>query len=101
MSDEITEPQFTPLERELRYHNAQLRRTCGKQGHTIHALRAELAEVRELNSKVERGDLRRYERQVPYLRDEIVELRQQIKDLEDKLDAVDPHDDDGNRLTPA
>jgi hypothetical protein len=58
--DRATGP--TQLERELRYRNAQLRRTCGKQGTTIHLLRAELAEVRELNGKVERGDLRRLER---------------------------------------
>jgi chromosome segregation ATPase len=91
--DEIAEPQFTPLERELRYRNAQLRRTCGTQGRTIHLLRAELAEVRELNSKVERGDLRRYERLVPELREEINSLRQQVEQLEEKLEAKDDAND--------
>jgi predicted RNase H-like nuclease (RuvC/YqgF family) len=48
--------------RELRFKIKQLSRQNGQQGDTIHRLRAELAEVRELNSKIERGELRRLER---------------------------------------
>jgi hypothetical protein len=48
--------------RELRFKVKQLARQSGKQGQTIHQLRAELAEVRELNSKLDRGELRRLQR---------------------------------------
>jgi hypothetical protein len=87
--DEITEPKFTPLERELRFKNAQLRQTCGKQGHTIYRLRAELAEAREVNGKIERGDLRRLEQKVPELLDENQDLRQQVEQLNEKLQTLD------------
>jgi len=50
--------------RELRFRIKMLGRQNGQQGDTIHRLRAELAEVRELNSKVERGLVKSLERQV-------------------------------------
>ncbi len=47
--------------RELRFRVKQLGRQNGHQGETIHRLRAELAEVRELHSRIERGQLRALE----------------------------------------
>ena len=51
------------------------------EGDTIHRLRAELAEVLELNAKIDRGDLRRLERIV-------IEQDQAIARLQEKLDAA-------------
>lgn len=48
--------------RELRFKVKQLSKQNGSQGRTIHQLRADLAEVRELGSKIERGELRRLQR---------------------------------------
>lgn len=76
------EPQWA---RELRYKTRQLRKTCGKQGQTIHNLRAELAEVRALNSKIERGELRRLER-VTQEQDELLSAKDEaIAALEGKI----------------
>jgi hypothetical protein len=79
------------LKRNLRIAN----KTMGKQGETIHSLRADLAEVRELHSKIERGELRRLERVEPELRKLIGELakdrealRDRIKELENPNDGV-------------
>jgi len=47
--------------RRLKFQLKRANATMGKQGSTIHQLRAELAEVRELHSKIQRGDLRRLE----------------------------------------
>lgn len=66
--------------RELRYKFRQLCRQAGKQGDTIHRLRAELAEVRALNSKIDRGSLYRTERRV-------IDQAEEIKRLEEKLAA--------------
>jgi len=65
--------------RELRWQNRQLRKTCGRQGQTIHMLRAELAEVRALNSKLERGELRRQERVIEEQAETIARLKRKIK----------------------
>jgi septal ring factor EnvC (AmiA/AmiB activator) len=54
--------------REVRYRLKQANRTMGRQGETIHQLRGELAETRELNSKIERGQIRSLERQVAELK---------------------------------
>jgi predicted RNase H-like nuclease (RuvC/YqgF family) len=68
-------PQYV---RELRFKVRQLSKTCGKQGQTIHSLRAELAEVRELNSKIDRGDLRRLERVAKEQAETIAALEQKL-----------------------
>jgi uncharacterized protein YaaN involved in tellurite resistance len=49
--------------RKLKHDLKVANKIMGKQGETIHRLRAELAEVRALHSKIERGDLRRLERE--------------------------------------
>jgi hypothetical protein len=94
--DEIAEPQFTPLERELRYRNAQLRKQCGKQGKTIHLLRAELAEVRVIQGKLDRSELRRLERfeemakeQFALDKERLERAQEHIAALEEKLAAKD------------
>jgi hypothetical protein len=46
------------LKRRLKIAN----KTMGKQGQTIANLRGELARIREENSKIDRGELRRLER---------------------------------------
>lgn len=82
---------------EIRYLQWKLRTLCkqnGRQGETIHRLRAELAEVRELNSRIDRGDLRRLERfeisaQEQFARDRerLDRAHEEIKALHDKLIA--------------
>jgi HPt (histidine-containing phosphotransfer) domain-containing protein len=68
----------------------QANQTMGKQGQTIHNLRAEKEELLSLISKNDRGDLRRLERLVPELRDNIEALiedlhkaHERIKELEE------------------
>jgi predicted RNase H-like nuclease (RuvC/YqgF family) len=68
--------------RLLRWRLKQVNKTVGTQGETIHRLRSELAEVRELNSKLERGELRRLERVTQ-------EQAETIDTLEQKLAAAD------------
>ena len=75
--------------RELRFRLKQANRVMGSTGERIHQLRAELAEVRELNSKIDRGDLRRLERQSiewaeerTRLTEALVNARRRIADLE-------------------
>lgn len=80
------EPQWA---RELRWKNRQLRKTCGKQGQTIHGLRAELAEVRALIRKEDRGDLRRLERVTREQADCIEGQTEIIHTLEKKLAATE------------
>lgn len=78
--------------RELRFRLKQANKALGSTGERIHLLRAELAEVRALNSKVDRGDLRRLERQSiewnqerAHLTEDGVTARKRIKELEEKL----------------
>jgi predicted RNase H-like nuclease (RuvC/YqgF family) len=80
--------------RELRYRNRLLARTSGRQGQAIYALRCQLAEVRALHSKIDRGDLRAYERRLIVQADTILKLEERlaetqaaIKALEEKLAA--------------
>jgi len=73
--------QVTQEIRELRWQNRQLRKMCGKQGQTIYLLRAELAEVRELNSKLERGELRRQERVIEEQAETIIRLKRKLSAL--------------------
>lgn len=73
--------------RKLKRQIQQQNKTVGTQGDTIYRLRAELAEVRSLNSKIERGDLRRLERDAIKNAEIVEELREQIKRLREKLDA--------------
>lgn len=48
--------------RELRRRLRIANKTMGRQGQTIANLRGELARIREENSKIERGELRRLQR---------------------------------------
>jgi predicted RNase H-like nuclease (RuvC/YqgF family) len=71
--------------RELRFKVKTLSRCCGRQGDTIHHLRAELAEVREIQSKIDRGDIRRLERENGLLGDHLREVLEENARLRDKL----------------
>lgn len=53
--------------RELRWRIRQLGKQNGRQGETIHRLRAELAEMREMNGRIQRGELRDLDRAVAAL----------------------------------
>lgn len=61
--------------RELRWRIGQLHKQLGRQGETIHRLRGELADVRQLNSKVERGQIRNLEASMAWRDEEIARLR--------------------------
>lgn len=83
--------------RELRFKLKQANKSLGATGERTHLLRAELAEVRMLNSKVDRGDLRRLERQsiewkqeIARLTEEGITARKRIKELEEKLSDNEP-----------
>lgn len=67
--------------RKLRWQLKQAHATLGKQGDTIHQLRSELAEVRSLNSKLERGELRRLESNARAREEDIASLTQQVGEL--------------------
>jgi septal ring factor EnvC (AmiA/AmiB activator) len=71
--------------RTLRYKLKQANRNVGKQGETIHKLRAELAEVRQLNSRIERGELRAYDKLTKLLSSELDMARNEIQRLNEKL----------------
>jgi hypothetical protein len=60
----------------------------GRQGETIHVLRAELAQVREENSQLERGELRRLQRRNQVLQDEIVKSVGEIVKLRLEKEAL-------------
>lgn len=92
------DPHESP--RYLKYKNRTLAKQNGKQGETIHRLRAELAEVRSLNSRIDRGELRRLERvnhEVGEIYREVVaeniELRSTVGALEEKLKVLEDYDD--------
>jgi hypothetical protein len=73
--------------RELRWKFRQLCRQSGRQGDTIHRLRAELAETRALNSKIDRGSLYRLERRVIDQAEIIRRLTDETTRLYEKLAA--------------
>lgn len=86
--------------RELKFRLKQANKILGTTGGRIHQLRAELAEVRLLNSKIDRGELRRLERQsVEWAEErarfieEGVNARRRIAELEEKLADNDPERD--------
>jgi septal ring factor EnvC (AmiA/AmiB activator) len=70
--------------REAQYRLKQAHKTIGKQGRTIHTLRSELAEVRELHHKIERGVMRQLERQVDALTADLEAARNEIKALREQ-----------------
>lgn len=72
--------------RELRWRIKQLNKQVGSQGDTIHRLRGELAEVRQLNSKIERGEIRYLQRQIVGLN---LALTRQAQLLEELRQGVD------------
>jgi hypothetical protein len=75
----------------MRYLNWKLKqahRQIGKQGDTIHHLRGELAEVRLLNSRVDRGDLRAYDRLSRLDNERISELVNENRVLREKLEGA-------------
>lgn len=71
--------------REKQYRLTQAHKHIGKQGDTIHLLRAELAEVRELHSRIERGELRYMDRAIAKANAIILEAEARIAVLEEKL----------------
>jgi uncharacterized coiled-coil protein SlyX len=81
--------QYLPADdiRRLRYLLKQTNKTVGKQGETIHRLRAEIAEVRQLNSRLDRGDLRYMDNRVHGLEILLASAREEISQLNEKLTA--------------
>jgi len=79
--------------RELKFRLKQANKALGTTGERIHQLRAELAEVRELNSKIDRGDLRRLQNAEIQWREQFSRMAEQIKELEEKLAANEPERD--------
>jgi len=75
--------------RRLRYQLKQANRNVGKQGATIHQLRADIAEVRQLNSRAERGEIRALDRQVSSLKVLLDSAREEISMLNEKLREQD------------
>jgi septal ring factor EnvC (AmiA/AmiB activator) len=76
--------------RLARFKLKQANKTIGRQGQTIHALRAELAETRELHSKIERGEIRSLERSVTNLvaqLDRVCKENQKLHDERRELEA--------------
>jgi hypothetical protein len=71
--------------RELRFKLKQANRTMGKQGQTIHDLRAHNALIREESSKVARGDVRRLEREVEQLKEINAKQGKRNQELREKL----------------
>jgi chromosome segregation ATPase len=83
MSDhEIRELRFKLKQADDRLKQAD--KTIGRKGHAIHVLRSELAEVRELHHKIERGDIRSLERQVESLTKDLEKARQENKTLREQ-----------------
>lgn len=77
--------------RVMRYEREQLglkikglQKTNGRLGTQIHELRCELAEVREINGKIARGELRELQREVNGQATVIVDQRQDIELLKDR-----------------
>jgi predicted RNase H-like nuclease (RuvC/YqgF family) len=80
--------------RKLRWQNRQLGKQLGKAGATIHQLRGELAEVREINGKIARGEVRDLERSVVTLITENARLDRvvanahgEVRRLREKIDS--------------
>lgn len=71
--------------RELRFKLRTLAKQNGRQGETIHRLRCELAEVREIMGRVDRGEVRDLDRQVIRQAELIAEQAEQIERLREKL----------------
>lgn len=70
--------------RTLRWRNKSLGKQLGKAGQKIHELRCALAECREINGKIARGDLRDLQRDVESKAETIAELRQHNERLADQ-----------------
>ena len=71
----------------------------GKQGRTIHDLRAELALTREEGSRVERGDLRRQDREIESLKETNARQAKLIQSLREKLAEKGVEDPEGDAYT--
>jgi hypothetical protein len=80
--------------RKARYQQnlIQARQRINEQADTIHQLRSEKDHLHTLHTKIDRGDLRRLERDNDILRrgleardDKIHELRRKIRELNDRL----------------
>ena len=74
--------------RDLRWRNKQLGKQLGKAGQTIHELRCQLAEAREITGKIERNHVRGLERQVANDTQTIVELRIVLEKQRDYSDGL-------------
>jgi hypothetical protein len=83
MNDPTTNQQVREARYRLRLANTKM----AQMGTTIHRLRCELAEAREINGKIERGELRYYERTVPEMLDKIAAQAEEITRLREKLAA--------------
>lgn len=75
--------------RELRWRIKELNKVCGRQGETIHRLRGELADVRQLNSKIERGQVRNLERMLAWYQRDIEYLRAKVREQREILTAAE------------
>lgn len=87
--------------RDLKRRLAIANKTMGRQGATIANLRGELARIREENSKIDRGELRRLEKfaessveQIASLLERLAAAREENKRLREKLDGAEAALDD-------
>jgi len=84
--------------RTLRRQVKELNASLAKRGRTIHELRCELAESREINGKIARNHVRDLERQVAADTETMAELRSTLErktdyivELKDRLRLSDQH----------
>lgn len=74
--------------RTLKRALGQANKNMGKQGETICRLRGELARTREENSKIQRGEIRRLERDNESLKQMMLKQREINKQLRQQLRSV-------------
>lgn len=90
--EEVRELEAADLKHRSRVLNHRLKqanKTMGRQGATIAALRGELARIREENSKIDRGELRRLERFEVTAVEKAERLREANRILHEKLAAAE------------
>jgi predicted nuclease with TOPRIM domain len=71
---------------ELRWKLKQANQENGRLSQQIHLLRAELAELRQKHSRIERGDLTRLENQNAVLTERYLDVSQRNRVLRDTID---------------
>jgi chromosome segregation ATPase len=67
--------------RELRFRLKQANKVMGRQGDTIYQLRGQLAELREITGKLQRGDVRNTERELGRALEDNERLREKNEQL--------------------